>query len=80
MPAAAPRYHPAIRAAVIRLDDENVPIAETARRIGDLAASLGLPRPNYTHVRRLVHQERELRHARRALAALLRHTDRRTPA
>jgi hypothetical protein len=57
---------------VTRFDDENVPIAETARRVGDLAASLGLPRPNYTHVRRLVHRDRELRRARRTLGGLLR--------
>jgi hypothetical protein len=74
MPPAAPRYHPAILAAVTRLDDESVPIAETARRVGDLAASLGVPRPNYTHVRRLVHEGRKLQRARRALLEQLRAT------
>ena len=71
MPPAAPRYHPAIHAAITRLDDERRPIAETARMVADLASSLGLPRPNYTHIRRLVHEGRELRRARRTLAAFL---------
>jgi hypothetical protein len=72
MTASAPRYHPAIRAAVARLDDETVPIAEVVRRVADLAESLGLPRPNYTHVRRLVHDARRVRRARKELKELLR--------
>jgi hypothetical protein len=68
MPAAAPRYDPRLLAAVRRLDDENAPIAETCRRVGDAAAALGLPRPSYVHLRRIVKADRELRRSRRDIA------------
>jgi hypothetical protein len=69
VPASAPRYDRRVLAAVRRLDDERLPIAETCRRVGDAAAELGLPRPSYVHLRRIVKAERELRQARREIAA-----------
>jgi hypothetical protein len=68
MTRSAPRYSPILLAAVGRLDDERLPIAEVARRIGDLAGELGLPRPSYVHLRRQIRASR----ARRAAIAELR--------
>jgi hypothetical protein len=45
-------------AATIRLDDGGTPIAETYRRVAALAEKLGLPRPSYESIRRLVHAAR----------------------
>lgn len=42
-----------------RLDDRHVPIAETCRRVGVVADALGVPRPSYVHLRRLLVAERE---------------------
>jgi hypothetical protein len=68
MPASAPRYDPRLLAAVRRLDDEKESIAETCRRVGDVAVALGLARPSYVHLRRIVKADRELRRARRQIA------------
>jgi hypothetical protein len=54
----APRYDARIVDAIRTLDDPNEPIAETCRRVGNAADMLGLTRPSYVHVRRLVHEER----------------------
>jgi hypothetical protein len=56
---SAPRYDARIVDAVRRLDDERVSMAETCRRVGDVAVALGLPRPSTVHLRRLVRAERE---------------------
>jgi hypothetical protein len=64
---SAPRYHQRILDAIRVLDDRRVPIAETCRRIGRRAEELGLPRPSYVHLRRLIHAERERRDAVREL-------------
>jgi hypothetical protein len=56
---SAPRYPAALLDAIGRLDDEGVPIAEVCRRIGDHAGELGLTRPSYVHLRRLVRASRE---------------------
>jgi hypothetical protein len=53
-------------AAIPRLDVPGGPIAETSRRLGALAETLGLPRPSYEQVRVLVHAFR----ARRPSSAL----------
>jgi hypothetical protein len=70
--ASAPRYDPRLLAAIRRLDDEGRPIAETCRRVGEVAATLGLPRPSYVHLRRIViaerHRSRELQELRDQLA------------
>ena len=50
-------------AAIERLDDEAVPIAEVYRRVAALASDFGLSRPSYEQVRALVHE-----HRRRGLA------------
>jgi len=67
VPNSAPRYDKRLLAAIRRLDDEQLPIAETCRRVGDAAQALGLPRPSYVHVRRLVRAQREIRRARREI-------------
>jgi hypothetical protein len=54
----APRLSPRLLEAIVELDDRSLPIAEVSRRVGRRAVELGLPRPSYGHVRRLV---RELR-------------------
>lgn len=59
MPASAPRIGPTLLAAIERLDDEALPIAEVYRRVAALASHLGLPRPSYEQIRVLVHEHRE---------------------
>jgi hypothetical protein len=54
---AAPRLDSRLVAAVVR-DARRRPIAETCRRAGDLAWRLGLVRPSYETIRRLVHAAR----------------------
>jgi hypothetical protein len=54
----APRTDSRLIAALARLDDRDRPIAETSRRLGEVAAHLGLPQPSYEQVRRLVHELR----------------------
>ena len=63
MTAAAPRIGPTLLAAIERLDDDTLPIAEVHRRVAALASHLGFPRPSYQQVRVLVHE-----HRRRGLA------------
>lgn len=62
----APRYDPLVLDAVRELDDRTVPIAEVARRVGDATGRLGLIRPSYVHLRRLVLAERAEAEAERA--------------
>lgn len=59
MSASAPRYDRRLVRAIRRLDDESLPIAEVWRRVGAVAWKLGVPRPSYVHVRRIVVSERE---------------------
>jgi hypothetical protein len=56
--AAAPRIGPTLLAAIERLDDESVPIAEVYRRVAAVAGHLGFARPSYEQVRLLVHEHR----------------------
>jgi hypothetical protein len=63
VPSAAPRIGASLLAAIERLDDETLPIAEISRRVAALATELGLPRPSYEQIRSLVHE-----HRRRGLA------------
>jgi hypothetical protein len=58
MPTIAPRIDPRLLAALERLDDPRIPIAETNRRIGAHATALGLKRPSYEQVRTIVHRRR----------------------
>lgn len=62
----APRYDPLIVELVRSLDDRTEPIAETVRRVGEGAALLGLFKPSYSHLRRIVHRERNRADAARA--------------
>jgi hypothetical protein len=71
MPDAAPRYHPKLLELIVTLDDNAQPIAETCRRVGDAAERLGLSRPSYVHVRRIVVAERAARRRRKKLRAPL---------
>jgi hypothetical protein len=43
---------------LLELDDPNLPIAETYRRVAAEAERLGLTRPSYERIRVLVHQSR----------------------
>jgi hypothetical protein len=61
MTAAAPRIVQRLVEAIVRLDDRELPIAETVRRVGAEAARLGLPRPSYEQVRVHVHRARRIR-------------------
>jgi hypothetical protein len=63
----APRYDPRIFTALAVLDDRDVPMAEVNRRLGDACERLGIPRPSYVHVRRLLLVERERQDAEREL-------------
>ena len=64
MLAFAPRISHRLLEAIVRIDDESVPIAETYRRVADHADRLRLPRPSYQRVRVLVHEARRLRRRR----------------
>ena len=58
---AIPANDSRLRALVARLDDDELPMAETWRRVGAAGVRLGLLRPGYHVVRRLVQQQRLLR-------------------
>jgi hypothetical protein len=62
----APRYDERILDAIRTLDDRDQPMAEICRRIGDVAGVLGLPRPSYVHLRRLLLTHRQLEDDQRA--------------
>lgn len=51
----APRIDSRLVAALARIDDRRLPIAETNRRLGPVAAELGLVKPSYEQVRVIVH-------------------------
>jgi hypothetical protein len=68
----APRYDGRIIEAVRALDDRGEPMAETARRVGAAAAELGLPKPSYVHLRRLIVAHRDEQDAERARRAEIR--------
>jgi hypothetical protein len=61
MAAAAPRISRRLLEALVKLDDQLVPIAETYRQIGSEADRLGLTRPSYEQVRVLIHRTRRMR-------------------
>jgi hypothetical protein len=67
MVSLAPRYDARIVSALRALDDPREPMAEICRRVGDVADRLGLTRPSYVHVRRLLLAERVRRAIVRAL-------------
>jgi hypothetical protein len=53
--AFAPRIDSRLLAALAELDDREVPIAETYRRLTRVARHLQLFRPSYEQIRKLVH-------------------------
>ena len=59
MVASAPRLHPRLVEAIVRLSRSALALAEINRQVGALAAEHGLPRPSYERVRLLVHEARE---------------------
>lgn len=52
---------PRVAVLVVELDRDEVPMAETWRQVGRAAERLGLTRPSYGHIRRLVRIERRRR-------------------
>ena len=58
MVAGAARVDSRLMAALARLDRGDVSIAETYRRLGDVAREHGLVRSSYERVRTLVHEAR----------------------
>jgi hypothetical protein len=81
MVESAPRLDPRLVAAISVLYDSRESMGEATRRLGALASELGLPRPSYSQVRRLVIAERQRRVERRerldqldrTIAGLIRH-------
>ncbi len=61
MLAFAPRLEPRLLDEIERLAERRLPIAELNRRVGAVAARMGLFRPSYERVRSLVHVARRLR-------------------
>ena len=70
--ASSRSSRPRLRELVTALDEDGVPVAATWRLVGEIAATAGLPRPSYPHVRRLVADERRRRAARSELRDVLR--------
>ena len=54
----APRYDDRLFEILALLDDPSLPIAEVCRRVGDAGERIGLIRPSYVHLRRLILLER----------------------
>jgi hypothetical protein len=65
--ASSRASRPRLRELVAALDEDDTPMAATWRLVSETAANLGLPRPSYPHVRRLVLDERRRRRARSAI-------------
>jgi hypothetical protein len=62
----APRYDVRVLELASALDDPAEPMAETCRRVGAVAESLGLFRPSYSHLRRFLAEKREEERAQQA--------------
>jgi hypothetical protein len=73
MTPTSPRLDPRLVLAVFALDEPGTPMAETWRAVCSLADELGVPRPGYDTIRRLVHtgrrREAELRRVLEPVAA-----------
>jgi hypothetical protein len=67
MVESAPRIDRRLVEALAALDDVREPVAEINRRVGALASELGLPRPSYAQVRRLLWADRLERSEQRAV-------------
>ena len=66
-----PRIDERLVAALAKLDDPTLPIAETNRRLGLVAEGLGLIRPSYQQVRVIVHELRSQKRSSRLGETLL---------
>ena len=66
-----PRIDERLVAALAKLDDPTLPIAETNRRLGVVAEGLGLIRPSYQQVRVIVHELRSQNRSSRLGETLL---------
>jgi hypothetical protein len=62
--ASSRATRPRLRELVAALDEDDAPVAATWRLVSETAANIGLPRPSYPHIRRLVLDERRRRRAR----------------
>jgi len=62
--ASSRASRPRLRELVAALDEDDTPVAATWRLVSETAANLGLRRPSYPHIRRLVLAERRRRRAR----------------
>jgi hypothetical protein len=69
--ASSRSIRPRLRELVAAFDEDDVPVAATWRLVSETAAKVGLPRPSYPHVRRLVIDERRRRQARGELRDVL---------
>jgi hypothetical protein len=69
--ASSRANRPRLRELVAAFEEDNVPAAEIWRLVSETAANVGLPRPSYPHVRRLVIAERRRRRARKELRDVL---------
>ena len=69
--ASSRSTRPRLRELVAALDEDDRPVASTWRLVAETAAHVGLPRPSYPHVRRLVFDERRRRQARQELRDVL---------
>jgi len=58
---AIPPNDPRVAVLVAAADVDDLPAAEVARRVGEAASRVGMRRPSYGHVRRLVLVERRRR-------------------
>ena len=67
----APRVSHRLLAALVRLDDRALSIAEIHRRLGLEADRMRLTRPSYQRVRVLLHQARSIRHRRPSTGQVL---------
>jgi hypothetical protein len=64
MVTCAPRIPARLLAALARLDNPALPMAEVNRRLGAEAARLGLTRPSYERIRVLLNDARQARRRR----------------
>jgi hypothetical protein len=67
----APRIPRQLLAALVRLDDRTLPIAEIHRRLGGEADRLRLTRPSYQRIRVLLHEARRFRRHRPSTTEIL---------
>ena len=69
--ASSRASRPRLRELVAAVDEDDAPVAATWRLVSETAANLGIPRPSYPHIRRLVLDERRRRRARAEIRDIL---------